>query len=94
MERHYSATLFGPSMGVALLLISAFALVSPAFAEVAAPSAKDTQQTGATTKDEATYPLSIQRRGDADARFCLEFPTNLQIIACAEKYRPKTAARS
>jgi hypothetical protein len=23
----------------------------------------------------------------ADARVCLEFPTNLQIIKCAEKYR-------
>jgi len=23
----------------------------------------------------------------ADARVCLEFPTNLQIIRCAEKYR-------
>ena len=25
----------------------------------------------------------------ADARVCLEFPTNLQIIKCAEKYRYK-----
>ena len=25
--------------------------------------------------------------GRADARVCLEFPTNLQIIKCAEKYR-------
>ena len=24
---------------------------------------------------------------NADARVCLEFPTNLQVIACAEKYR-------
>jgi hypothetical protein len=23
----------------------------------------------------------------ADARVCLEFPTNLQIIKCADKYR-------
>jgi hypothetical protein len=23
----------------------------------------------------------------ADARVCLEFPTNLQVIRCAEKYR-------
>lgn len=27
----------------------------------------------------------------ADARVCLEFPTNLQIIKCAEKYRYKRA---
>ena len=25
---------------------------------------------------------------DADARLCLELPTNLQVIMCAEKYRP------
>jgi hypothetical protein len=25
---------------------------------------------------------------DADARLCLEFPTNTQVIMCAEKYRP------
>ena len=25
--------------------------------------------------------------GRADARVCLEFPTNLEIIKCAEKYR-------
>ena len=25
--------------------------------------------------------------GPADARVCLEFPTNLQVIQCAEKYR-------
>lgn len=24
---------------------------------------------------------------DADARLCLEFPTNAQVIMCAEKYR-------
>ena len=27
----------------------------------------------------------------ADARVCLEFPTNLQIIKCAEKFRYKRA---
>jgi len=34
---------------------------------------------GGVTHDAAT---------DADARLCLEFPTNLQVIMCAEKYRP------
>ena len=29
-----------------------------------------------------------RRAAHADARVCLEFPTELQIIACAEKYRP------
>ena len=26
---------------------------------------------------------------DADARHCLELPTNLEVIACAEKYRAR-----
>lgn len=32
---------------------------------------------------------SARRRGDdhADARVCLEFPTEIQVITCAEKYR-------
>jgi hypothetical protein len=32
---------------------------------------------------------AARRRGDehADARVCLEFPTELQVVACAEKYR-------
>jgi hypothetical protein len=35
-------------------------------------------------------PPSTDRRRDAhaDARLCLEFPSALQVIACAEKYRP------
>ncbi len=28
-----------------------------------------------------------QKWARADARVCLEFPTNLQVIRCAEKYR-------
>ena len=30
------------------------------------------------------YPLPSA----ADPRVCLEFPTNAQVIACAERYRP------
>ena len=33
---------------------------------------------------------SERQRADThpDARVCLEFPNDLQVIACAEKYRP------
>jgi hypothetical protein len=31
--------------------------------------------------------LPASRGADQDARRCLEFPTNAQIIMCAEKYR-------
>jgi hypothetical protein len=33
-------------------------------------------------------PSDPRRDAHADARKCLEFPTELQVIACAEKYRP------
>jgi hypothetical protein len=33
-------------------------------------------------------PTDPRRDAHADARKCLEFPTELQVIACAEKYRP------
>jgi len=40
----------------------------------------------------ATAPTKAPARAKApgtpaDARACLEFPTNAQVIACAEKYR-------
>jgi len=38
----------------------------------------------------AAPPPSERQRADThpDARVCLEFPNDLQVIACAEKYRP------
>ena len=33
-----------------------------------------------------THPEARTGPG-ADARICLEFPTNLEVIRCAEKYR-------
>ena len=53
------------------------AAAAPALAAPAAPAAEKRAAPRAT-------------RGSwtrADARVCLEFPTNLQIIKCAEKYR-------
>ena len=32
-------------------------------------------------------PHTTRRPSTADARVCLEFPTNLQVIKCADKYR-------
>ena len=38
---------------------------------------------------EGTTPIRANRdaASDADARHCLDFASNLQIITCAEKYR-------
>jgi hypothetical protein len=45
----------------------------------------------ATPEPEQRKPAMVRpnnpSKADADARLCLEFGTNLQIIACAEKYR-------
>jgi hypothetical protein len=47
-------------------------------AAVAAPAPAETRTVARTKHRSWTR---------ADARVCLEFPTNLQIIKCAEKYR-------
>jgi guanyl-specific ribonuclease Sa len=62
---------------------------------IAQGQAPNTAQAAAATAAAATPPAvsappPTDRRRDAhaDARKCLEFPTELQVIACAEKYRP------
>ena len=65
-----------------LVLLAATAALPFAFAQTPAPDKR--------TADEPAPATSSQpaRLRDADARRCLEFPTNLQVIVCAEKYRP------
>jgi hypothetical protein len=43
--------------------------------------------TAPTPKPKAVAHAKKQTWTRADARVCLEFPNNLQIIRCAEKYR-------
>ncbi len=66
-------------------IVSAFA-ADPACAQpqqmtpiATPPAAAETPKPAATTKG--------RRWLKADARVCLEFPTDLQVIACSEKYR-------
>lgn len=42
-----------------------------------------------TAKEEKGVKLRVggRSRQDADARHCLQFSTNLEVIRCAEKYR-------
>jgi hypothetical protein len=51
---------------------------APATAAAPAPPAAEKQTAPRATRGSWT---------PADARVCLEFPTNLEIIKCAEKYR-------
>jgi hypothetical protein len=70
------------------LMLVAFVLVPPVLAQNAPPNATTGTSTVAPT--DATARQAARARDDdstKDPRVCLEFPTNLQIIACAEKYR-------
>ena len=70
------------------------------FALLAALPAAFAQNSGSSDANAATPAAAPQRESkgsirsaresaaDADARLCLEFPTNTQVIMCAEKYRP------
>ena len=40
---------------------------------------------------EPVPPAAKDNPSVRDARACLEFPTREQVIACAEKYRPRRA---
>ncbi len=79
----------------AVALVLLLSPLPPAVAQPAPPAAAIGAAPVAAPA--ATPPrLSPQPvRADADARNCLGFPTNQQIIRCAEKYLPQhTAARA
>jgi hypothetical protein len=59
-------------------------------AQKPAPPAAPAVATAAPSPDAQAKPMrraSSRVPSTADARACLEFPTNLQIIKCADKYR-------
>jgi hypothetical protein len=72
-----------------LVLAGLFLACSSAIAEAQAPNTA-APVAAATPPAVSASPVPTDRRRDAhaDARVCLEFPTELQVIACAEKYRP------
>ncbi len=82
---------------IVVVLISILAALPSAFGKESAPGAV----TGATGVELTQAPpksparpghdaaTNIDAPASADARHCLEFPTNLQIIVCAEKYLPR-----
>jgi hypothetical protein len=65
------------------------ALPLAASAQTPAPNAPSGAAIGAAPQQEPKVPTSTRRDAppDVDARHCLEFATNLEVIACAEKYR-------
>ena len=79
-----------PSLALAGLFVACSSAAAQGQAANTAPAATAAVAAGATAPAVSDPPPSTDRRRDAhaDARVCLEFPTELQIIACAEKYRP------
>jgi hypothetical protein len=81
-----------------VVLLAALAALPLAIAQGPAPDADAADAAVGTRGVGATLPLRTARGAatNEDPRICLEFPTNLQVIACAEKYlpRPRRAAGS
>ncbi len=78
------------ALAIAFVAFAAALPVSAATAQTAPPSVA--ADTAATTPPEGPKRPSSrndarERKANADARLCLEFPTNLMIVKCAEKYR-------
>ena len=86
MKRLVAAMAIG-AMLMAIYPASAIAQTPKAPAEPAAPvpPAAATVPPAAEKRPAPRTPRGSWTR--ADARVCLEFPTNLEIIKCAEKYR-------
>jgi hypothetical protein len=73
---------------IALVLFAVLVASPLVVAQSPAPSAGSDASVGAVPRSDPAIPNRSIRAADADARLCLEFPTNLQVIMCAEKYRP------
>ncbi len=75
------------------LLSMTLAALPPAFAQSPAPKAAAAAPVVGSSPEPARTAAEARRPAAAnlDARPCLEFPTNLEVIKCAEKYlhRPR-----
>lgn len=78
------------TVAIALVAIAAMLPLSAAIAQT--PPASAAAETAAIMQAEAPKkPLTRKEaralKEKADARLCLEFPTQLMVVKCAEKYR-------
>lgn len=72
------------------VLTATYPAVSTAQEQKAAPAAAAAAAAAAAPAAAKPAPAKHAKRRSwtrADARVCLDFPTNLQVIRCAEKYR-------
>jgi len=68
-------------------LSSSGALSQTPAGSTAAVGMKSSAESPQGGKNKAGSGKGMRSREHADARECLRFPTNLEIIKCAEKYR-------
>lgn len=75
---------------ISAFVLSVFAVLPQAVAQSPSPNASPRAPAVAPPQAEAKPPIRANRDAfvEADARHCLELPTNAEVIACAEKYRP------
>jgi hypothetical protein len=73
-----------------VIVFSILAAIPAAVAQSPAPDASPSASAVAPSQEGTKPPTRANRHAamDADARLCLEFPTNFQVILCAEKYLP------
>lgn len=73
-----------------IIVFSILAAIPAAVAQSPAPDASPGASAVAPSQEGTKRPIRVSRHAamDADARLCLEFPTNFQVILCAEKYLP------
>lgn len=61
-------------------------LAAPAYAQDQKPAAEKPAAKGSSKKPALAKKSQSQSRRHEDARHCLERPTNVEIIKCAEAY--------
>jgi hypothetical protein len=80
----------------ALVLALTLAALAPASAQTPAtpqPPAGTVAAPAAASASQSPNRAQRDPLGDADARHCLELASNVEIIACAEKYRSHRARK-
>jgi hypothetical protein len=90
--------------GALVLVVMLAGLALPAASQTPAPGAASAMAGTPSTPASSPSPTpsadaqpTSRAQGDAsrdaDPRHCLDFPTNLEIIACAERYRSHRARK-
>jgi len=79
------------SSAFAVVLLLAMANATSAQTPAPSPNAPAATAKVASPEKTADVALAADRQlpSSLDPRVCLEFPTSAQVIACAEKYRPR-----